>query len=187
MTSKKNLSVFSSRDMVLIGMFAACMAVISQLSIPMPTGVPLTVQIFGITLLGRVLGWKRGFCSVCIYLLIGAVGLPVFHNFQGGVSVLVSYTGGYLWSWPFMAALCGVQPKTGQPHRDWILILLCSFIGLALSEIIGAFQWALLAGDKTFPAVMAYALVAFIPKDIVLMVLGVLTGNEISRRMSKIN
>lgn len=177
MTSRKNW------DMALCGMFAACMAVISQISVPMPTGVPLTVQIFGITLLGRVLGWKRGFCSVCIYLLIGAMGLPVFSNFRGGVNILLSYTGGYLWSWPFMAALCGVRPKTGQARRDWILIFLCCFAGLALTEIIGAFQWALLAGDKTFPAVMVYALAAFIPKDIVLMISGILAGHEICRRV----
>jgi len=183
MNSKSTFSIFSSRDMALIGMFAACMAVISQISVPMPTGVPLTVQIFGVALLGRVLGWKRGFCSICIYLLIGAVGLPVFANFSGGASRFVSFSGGYLWSWPFMAALCGVRPKTGQPRRDWMLTLLCAFIGLALCETIGAFQWALLAGDKTFPAIMAYALVAFIPKDIVLMLLGILTGNEICRRI----
>ena len=100
------------------------MAVISQLSIPMPNGVPITIQVFGIALIGVTLGWRLGCLSAVIYLLIGAVGLPVFANFGGGVSRLVSLTGGYLWSYPLMAALCGIHPNTGNQKKDTALILL---------------------------------------------------------------
>ena len=75
---------FTTRELVLGGMFAALMAVISQLSIPMPNGVPITIQVFGIALIGITLGWRLGCLSAVIYLLIGAVGLPVFANFGGG-------------------------------------------------------------------------------------------------------
>ncbi|MCA5010971.1 biotin transporter BioY, partial [Clostridioides difficile] len=70
-------------------MFAAVLAVISQLSIPMPTGVPITIQIFGVALIGTVLGWKLGFLATLIYILLGAVGLPVFSNFRGGIQFLL--------------------------------------------------------------------------------------------------
>ena len=85
-------SLFTTREMVLAGMFAAVMAVISQLSIPMPTGVPVTIQVFGVALVGAVLGWRLGLCSMLVYILIGAVGLPVFANFGGGIKSLVGLT-----------------------------------------------------------------------------------------------
>ena len=66
----------------------------------MPTGVPLTLMVFGVTLIGVVLGWKLGGIAIGIYLLCGAVGLPVFANFGGGFSRLAGLSGGYLWSFP---------------------------------------------------------------------------------------
>lgn len=67
-------TAFTTREMVLAGMFAAVLAVISQLSIPTPAGVPVTIQVFGVALVGAVLGWKLGLCSVLVYILIGAAG-----------------------------------------------------------------------------------------------------------------
>ena len=82
-------TAFTTREMVLAGMFAAVLAVISQLSIPTPAGVPVTIQVFGVALVGAVLGWKLGLCSVLVYILIGAAGLPVFANFGGGIRSLI--------------------------------------------------------------------------------------------------
>ena len=76
---------FRTRDIVLVGMFAAVLAVISQISLPMPSGVPVTIQLFGVALVGAVLGSKLGFMATVVYILIGAVGLPVFYNLQGGL------------------------------------------------------------------------------------------------------
>lgn len=103
MTTKTSL--FSTYNLVLTGMFAAVLAVISQISIPMPTGVPITIQVFGIALTGIVLGWKLGLSATIAYILLGAVGLPIFSNFQGGVHVLTGMTGGYILGWPVMAVL----------------------------------------------------------------------------------
>ena len=109
--------MFTTRELVIGGMFAALLAVISQLSIPMPSGVPITIQILGVALVGSVLGWRLGLFATITYILIGAVGLPVFANFSGGFSKLVGVTGGYIWSWPFLAALAGVHPHWQQNQR----------------------------------------------------------------------
>lgn len=180
-TSQKSL--FSTKDIVLIGMFTACMAAISQISIPMPTGVPITIQVFGIALIGSVLGWKHGLCTVCVYILIGAVGLPVFSNFRGGFYILLSYTGGYIWSWPLMAVLCGIPVKSFGKTTNRFLSILLALIGLFIVEILGGAQWAYLSGEKTFHMIMIYALTAFIPKDILLTILGLLVGQEIRSRL----
>ena len=175
--------MFTTRELVIGGMFAALLAVISQLSIPMPSGVPITIQILGVALVGSVLGWRLGLFATITYILIGAVGLPVFANFSGGFSKLVGVTGGYIWSWPFLAALAGVHPHTGNKTRDFVLNVICALVGLAICEIIGGLQWAALAGDKSVSAVFAYAIVAFIPKDIVLTIIAVVIGTTVRKTL----
>ena len=73
---------FTTREMVLVGMFAAVLAVISQISLPMPTGVPITIQVFGVALVGAVLGSRLGTTATLVYVLLGAIGLPIFANFS---------------------------------------------------------------------------------------------------------
>ena len=183
--SKEKGKLFTTQNLVLAGMFAAIMAVISQLSIPMPGGVPITIQVFGIALIGAILGWKLGFFAVLIYILVGAAGLPVFHNFTGGIQVLVGLTGGYILSWPIMAVLCGIHLFPENKALNLAFELVLAVTGLMIVEFIGAMQWAFLSSEKTLPAIMIYSFAAFIPKDIVITVLGVLIGRQIKKPMTK--
>lgn len=81
-------------DLVLIALFAALMALCAWVTIPY--AVPFTMQTFGVFLALLLLGGKRGTICMAVYLLLGAVGLPVFSGFRGGVGALVGSTGGYL-------------------------------------------------------------------------------------------
>lgn len=89
-------------------MFAAVLAVMSQIAIPMPSGVPMTLQTFAVALAGAVLGWKLGALSALVYLLLGAAGVPVFSGMSGGLGVLLGKTGGFIFGFIFMALLCGL-------------------------------------------------------------------------------
>jgi len=184
-TKNSSASRITTKELVLTGMFAAVLAVISQLSIPMPTGVPITIQIFGVALIGTVLGWKLGFLSTLIYILLGAVGLPVFSNFRGGVQFLLGLTGGYIWGWLIMVILCGIRPKTGSKLLNTILLFLLPILGTLLDEAIGGLQWAALSGDMSVSAVFSYSIVAFVPKDIILTVIAVITGIPIRKAVSR--
>ena len=181
---EKNRSV-STQHMVLAGMFAALLAVISQISIPLPTGVPVTIQVFGIALVGTVLGWKLGLMSVLTYILLGAAGLPIFANFQGGIQCLAGLSGGYILAWPVMAVLAGIRVK----HKNRTLTLAgraaLSILGLMIVEIAGGFQWSLLTTEMSFGAIMAYSFVAFIPKDMIITVLAVVIGDQIRGPLEK--
>ena len=179
-------TAFTTREMVLAGMFAAVLAVISQLSIPTPAGVPVTIQVFGVALVGAVLGWKLGLCSVLVYILIGAAGLPVFANFGGGIRSLIGLTGGYILAWPVMAVLCGIRPGLKNRISDLAVRILLSLIGLAAVELIGGLQWAALSGDMTTGAVFAYSMVAFVPKDIVITILGVIVSEPVKQMTDRI-
>ena len=80
-------SKFSVRDICYAGLFAAVIAVMAQISIPMPLGVPMTMQTFAITLAAVVLGSKLSAIATLVYLLLGAVGVPVLANFSGGIDI----------------------------------------------------------------------------------------------------
>ena len=107
-------SKMSVRDICYAGLFAAVIAVMAQISIPMPMGVPMTMQTFAITLAAVVLGSKLSTISSLIYIIMGAVGLPVLANFSGGFDKFVGPTGGFLISFPLMAYIIGL----GVEHRD---------------------------------------------------------------------
>ena len=170
----------SVKNIVLAGMFAAFLAVMSQVSLPMPTGVPITVQVFAVALVGVILGWKRGVLAVLVYILIGAVGVPVFANFKGGLSVLTGLTGGYIIAWPVMT----IQPKTQNAKLNMTVNIILSLVGLAVCEGVGALQWALLSGND-LRGIIIYSLTAFVPKDIVLTVLAVIIGRQVRKMAAK--
>lgn len=183
-TSSTKRSI-STKELVLTGMFAAILAIISQISIPMPIGVPITIQIFGIALVGTVLGWRLGFFAALVYVLLGAVGLPIFANFRGGIQILLSFTGGYIWAWPIMALLCGIRPKTGSKSLNTILTFFIPLVGMAIDEAIGGLQWAALSGEMSIWGVFTYSMAAFIPKDILLTIAAVIISLPIRKVISR--
>ena len=75
-------------ELVQIAVFTAIIAAMAQISIPMPAGVPMTMQTFAIPLAGILLGARKGTIATLVYLLLGAVGLPVFAGFTGGIGIL---------------------------------------------------------------------------------------------------
>ena len=172
---------FTTREMVLVGMFAAVLAVISQISLPMPTGVPITIQVFVVALVGAVLGSRLGTTATLVYVLLGAIGLPIFANFSGGISSIVGVTGGYIWAWPIMTWLCGIRPKTENKTKNLAISIGFALIGLLIVETIGGLQWHFVGGSMSIPAIAVYSLTAFIPKDIVITVLAVLIAIPIRK------
>lgn len=81
-------------DMAYIGLAVVVMAVCSWISIPF--AIPFTLQTFGVFLTVGLLGGRRGTIAVLVYILVGAIGLPVFANFRGGLSGLLATSGGYI-------------------------------------------------------------------------------------------
>ena len=83
-----------TRNMVLCALFAALMAICAWISVP--TGsVSFTLQTFALFLTLLVLGGKWGSVTVLVYLTLGAVGIPVFSGFQGGIGTLLGPSGGF--------------------------------------------------------------------------------------------
>lgn len=86
-----------TRQYILWGLFTALTAVASQIIIPLPfTPVPINLATLSVFLAGGLLGAKGGAISQLIYLLLGAVGVPVFAGFTGGPGIVAGPTGGYI-------------------------------------------------------------------------------------------
>jgi biotin transport system substrate-specific component len=146
----------SARQIALVVGASLFVALCAHITIPLPfTPVPLTVQNFGVLLVGLMLGSRRGFAALALYLAEGAMGMPVFSPVgPGGIAQLLGPTGGFLLAYPLVAWLAGYVMEHGGKTfaRAAIGGLLAEAVlftsGLAwlavlTHSIVQAFRWGL--------------------------------------------
>ena len=173
-------SKFSVRDICYAGLFAAVIAVMAQISIPMPLGVPMTMQTFAITLAAVVLGSKLSAISTLVYVLLGAVGVPVLANFSGGIDKLVGPTGGFLISFPIMAYIIGLGVEHKDDFKGAFVIFLV--LGTVINYVIGVAMFVVVAHSTVAVGISACVL-PFIPTAILKAVLASLLGLNLRKRI----
>ena len=167
--------------MAYIAMFAGIMAVCSWISIP--TAVPFTLQTFAVFLAVGTLGGKRGSLAVLVYILLGAVGLPVFAGFTGGIGALLGKTGGYIVGFLFTAlVMWGMETLLGK--KTWVLAV-SMVIGLFVCYAIGTVWFMIVyaqnAGQIGLVTVLGFCVIPFIIPDLVKIALALL----VSKRLAK--
>lgn len=187
MKSKNHHAVFT---MVLVAMFAAVGAVTSWISIPMPSGVPITLQTFGMALIGFTLGYKYGTLSVAIYVALGAVGVPVFSGFMGGLGKIVGPTGGFIWGFIFMAFLCGLSKLEIFEKRPFVLRAVIAIVlglaGLAVCHLLGIAQYTLVnTKGLGFGAAALLVSVPYLLKDMVSVIVAYFASMGATALMKK--
>ena len=175
---EKKSGRIATKEIVCIGMFAAILAVFSQIAIPLPSGVPVTLQTFAVALTGIVLAWKWGTVSTLVYILLGAVGVPVFSGFRGGMQVLVSHTGGFIWGFIVMALLCGI----GIQMKNKILGMLLGIAGLAVCHLFGVIQFMVVMG-RGFAESFLLASAPYLIKDAISVILAYAVGSQVRARL----
>lgn len=156
-------------DALLILGASALIAIAAQIAIPVPfTPVPLTMQPLAVLLVGVVLGSKRGAAAAALYLLEGAVGLPVFAQGHAGAMWLAAPSGGYLMSYPFAAFVAGWFSE-----RGWGTSVARAVSGmLAALIVIYAGGWSWLAALTDAQTAFAMGVAPFIVADIVKVAFG---------------
>lgn len=136
---------------VYCGLSVAVISVLSLISMPLPSGIPITLQTFAIALTGFLLGKKYSTVSVLAYITLGAVGLPIFAGFRGGLSVILGYTGGFIFGFIPLAFCCGCGKKF-------------SALGLIVCHLFGILQYSLVA-NVSFIAAFLTVSAPYLIKD----------------------
>ena len=172
------------RQMILAGLFAALMAVVAQFKFFLPgvPNVPVTLQVLVVFLAGGLLGPWWGAVAMGVYVLLGAVGLPVYAGGASGLQVLLGLTGGYLWSYPAAALVIGLLAPAHRAPRLWQATL-AMLAGLAVIYAGGA-AWAILLGGKAFAVVLNGWVLPFVPFDLVKLVLAASLSAAINRALA---
>ncbi|MBO4472825.1 MAG: biotin transporter BioY [Clostridia bacterium] len=169
------LKKLNTRDMAYIALAVAVNAVCAFITIP--ATVPFTLQVFGIFFTLEYLGGRRGAIAVWLYLLMGAVGLPVFSGFRGGFSVLLSATGGFIMAFAAVALLYFVVSFFKIPR--WTHYLLAA-VSLALIYLGGSAWFVYMMGGTIVHALMV-CVVPFILPDLIKIVLAFLLSSRLNK------
>lgn len=176
-------SRISVQTLCMTGLFTSIMVIMAPISIPLPLGVPMTLQTFTITFAAIVLGAKYGCFSTLIYLLLGMIGLPVFSNFTGGISCLLGPTGGFLMSFPIMAYLIGLGADLRHLFKGALPFFV--ILGTAVNYLIGTAVFCALTGSQVAVGISA-CVIPFIPTAVIKAVLAVVLGLSIRKRIPAI-
>lgn len=168
-------------DIVYIAVFAVIMAICSWISIP--AAVPFTLQTFGVFIAVGVLGGKRGSLSVLVFILLGAIGIPVFANFSGGIGVLAGPTGGYIIGFLFSALLMWAMEKL--PGKKSVMQIVSMIAGLIVCYAFGTVWFVIVYGRMNgpigFTAALASCVVPFIIPDIIKIVLAYVLSRKLRK------
>jgi len=154
------------RELVYAALFAGIVAVLGLIPpIPLPLGVPITLQTFGVMLAGGLLGKRVGSISMLLFILLVAIGLPVLSGGRGGVGFLFGPTGGYIFSWPLVAYLIGFvsELRPGGLHLAGLFAVNIVF-GIMLVYICGI-AYLMLITEVSFKALVVGHLI-FLPGDL---------------------
>ena len=142
-------------------MLVAVVAVCSQITIPLPSGVPVTLQTLAVALCGYLLGPLDGVLTLAVYLALGLMGVPVFSAFGAGFGILLGRTGGFLLGFLPMAFFCGLAGR--QEKR--LPQLLLGLPGLVLCHVAGVAQFSLLTGMGFWASTLLVS-VPYLVKDV---------------------
>lgn len=168
-------------DIVYIALGAALMAICAWISIP--AAVPFTLQTFAVFAVLGLLGGKRGTASIIVYVLLGAVGLPVFAGFKGGFGALLGNTGGYIIGFIFsglcyMLVIKFLGKKTGA-------MFLAMLLGLIVCYAFGTAWFMLLYmkanGPVTLLTTLTWCVIPFILPDVVKIMIALFLTKRVGK------
>lgn len=173
----------SPKDMALIALFAALIAVCAWISIP--AAIPFTLQTLGLFLAMGLLGGKRAALAVLVYLLLGMIGIPVFSGFRGGFGMLAGITGGYLIGFAFAALVYWLV--TARSRAQTLPMILGMAAGLLTDYALGT-AWFMLFYAKDYGAIglsaaLSMCVIPFIVPDLVKLGIAVTIVKTLPKRV----
>lgn len=167
------MSRFPVRTMTLCAFFSALTAVCAWTGIPLGDTV-FTLQTLAVLLTLGLLGGKWGTVSILCYLLLGAVGVPVFSGFRGGIGAILGPTGGYLWGFSATGLCYWAAEKWGKAPAMILGLLACYACGTA---------WYMVYTGGGLGWVMLHTVVPYLLPDAVKLILALRLTRKLKKRM----
>ena len=171
-------------DMAYIGVFTVLITICSWISIP--TAIPFSLQTFAVFLAVAILGGKRGTLSVAIYVLLGAIGVPVFAEFTGGIGIILGNTGGYIIGFIFSALVMWLMESLFG-RKLWVQGI-SMVLGLIACYAFGTawfmFVYMRATGAVGLSTVLGWCVVPFIIPDAVKIALALMLSSMLKKPLS---
>ena len=173
----------TTKEITQSAIFAAVIAIMSVITIPVGV-IPITLGLFGIMLTAIMLGAKKGFLSVLIFILAGAIGLPVFSGFKGGFQVLAGPTGGYISSFILVALFIGFVSDRIKMRGfvEYVIIFLACCVGVVICYALGTVQFMAVSGSSLQDA-LAKCVLLFIPFALIKAAAATFLGITVKKRL----
>ena len=169
--------------MILTSLCAAIIAVLAQILIPLPL-IPITGQTLAIGLVVTILGLKHGTYAVLLYILLGAIGLPVFQGFTGGLGILFGPTGGYIIGFIPTAIVIGFYLKKTRltfPHA-----LVANILGMLVTLAFGA-VWLKYLAELSWTGALFSGVIPFLIVGVIKAILAAWVGVIVRQRLEQAN
>jgi conserved hypothetical protein len=171
-----------TRDIVYMSVFTAMISICSWISIP--ASIPFTLQTMGVFTTVGLLGGKRGTLTILTYILLGAIGVPVFAGLTGGISVLLGTTGGYIIGFLLSALLMwGIETIMG---RNQIVLAFSMIAGLIVCYVFGTAWFMLIytqhSGVIGLSTVLGLCVIPFIIPDLIKIGVALFLINRLKKR-----
>lgn len=155
--------------LVYTALLAALTAVLAQIAIPLPSMVPISLGTLGGYLAAGLLTWQSAAMSQLVYVLVGAVGIPVFAGFTGGFGIIMGPTGGYLIGYIVSALVAGlIISKTNEKFYWYIIAMLA---GTFFCYLFGTIWYMVVMSQTNIAAALMSCVVPFLPGDAVKIIL----------------
>ena len=175
-----------TRKLVLCALFAALTAVCSQIALVLPiTQVPFNLATLAVFLAGGILGAGAGAVSQIVYILLGAIGVPVFAQFSGGFQVLIGPTGGYIFGYIAGAWTIGFLISK-FPKKNFLFYALAMAVGLIACYMLGT-VWYMFVTKAALSAALMLCVVPFLPVDALKMILAAFLCTRLAKHLKPIH
>ncbi|MBQ8349763.1 MAG: biotin transporter BioY [Ruminococcus sp.] len=180
-SASQSRRAFTTKEMVLTAMLTAVMAVCSWISVP--AEIPFTLQTFAVFCAVGLLGGRNGLFSILVYILLGAIGIPVFAGPSGGIGIILGNTGGYIVGFVFIALICWLTEKLFG--SGLIVRIISMLVGLAVMYAFGTAWYIFLytknTGDVSLIQVMKWCVTPFVIPDLIKLALAVVLTDRIKK------
>ena len=173
--------MFNIKSLARMAICTALIVVCSWLTVPFT--VPFTMQTFAIFFTVCLLGPWQGMISILVYILLGAVGVPVFAGFKGGIAVLFDKTGGYIIGYLLSALL--TSWLIHRKESNFLRSCLAMVAGVAVCYVFGTAWFMVLTGTPLWTS-LTWCVLPFLPGDAVKILLAAFLAKRLQAPMRRI-